>query len=369
MRNLLLILMLAAAAASAGEPPGTIPQAELQALDRAISRELNSGQLGSQTLGDLRRLKHRLMQMQATAKTERQTALEPPGGDDAPQKQLQRLEAEALVGGRAARRALAFYHLYLNDPEKALAQWRAMGQATDADLPYLIGSAYLELALGEYNAGRGNLEKALRLMDTRTSLALSTPVFCTSIAGYRLYLAREGADVLPGEDVLIYVEVEGAEFTVLPDGDSECRLMFGLTLRNDVQNTVWAESNYGEYAPAFAGPVRDLHTALTWRVPNDLQPGRYHLFIDAVEGLTRRRGESVLAFNVGRRETNPEKRPTGAGTGLPDYGGGANRMLQDAAKNFPGAPTMYLPPDDLKNRGDYQFEILRNYEQMQRGER
>ena len=54
---LYLVLALRPAPAAAGE---VVPEAEIQALNRAITRELNSGALGSTALGDLARLLNRL---------------------------------------------------------------------------------------------------------------------------------------------------------------------------------------------------------------------------------------------------------------------------------------------------------------------
>ncbi|MCC8181244.1 MAG: hypothetical protein LIP23_10095, partial [Planctomycetes bacterium] len=256
--------------AGAGEASGPVTPSELQALDRAISREINSSHLGSQILGDLVRLRTKLQALRDTPEPD--PAL-PAGPGEAPEQVVRRLEAQAASGNRNALRSLSFYHMYLNDPEKALAAWRRMGKANDYDLAYLIVSSYLELALGEYNAGRRNLEAAVRFMDTRASLAVSNPLFCQTIAGYRLYEPRRQGDLLPGEDVLVYVELDGVDFVRTTDGMSECAIMFGLKLRDDASQAVrWAAPNFGEYTPLFAGPVRDLHAALTWRVPNDLEP-------------------------------------------------------------------------------------------------
>lgn len=353
-------LLAGAASSPAGE---IIPQAELQALDRAISRELNSGHLGSQTLGDLTRLKNRLRRIQAEGLPGAAPALDPGDAGDG-QRLLQRLETEAQTGGRAARRSLALYYIFLNEPEKAMAQWRQMGRSSDFDVSHHLVSAYLEFALSEYDAGRRSLETALRLMESRTSLVLGAPVFCQTVAGYRVYVERPQGNLLPGEDVLVYIEVEGVEFATTPEKDSACDLMFGLKLKNDSQSTIWAESNYGQYAPIFAGPIRDLHAALTWRVPNDLDPGRYHLHVEVVEDSTKRRGESVIGFNVGKRETNPERSPV---QGLDPA---MRRQMEEANRMFPGAAT----PEIEGMRGseffkDKQFELLQEYYQKQKVDR
>ncbi len=316
---------------------GDVPHAELQALDRAIERELSRPELGSQTLGDLQRLRHRLVNSRPSLSPDRVVALEPltpvASGDT-----IARLQAEAESGSRSAERSLALYQLFLNQPEQALQTWRRMGPANQTDAAYQLLSAYMELAVGEHNAAVTHLEDASRLIATRTSLALSTPIFTTNVAGYRLYEERTGGDLLPGEDTLLYVEVDGVDFFDTSDGGVECRLMFGISLRNEAGAVVFSEPNYGEYAPYFNGPIRDLHTALTWRVPNNVTSGRYTVRVEAVEQSSKRRGESELEFTVGHRATNPTPRP---GDRLPPA---YDKVIRDAGRAFPGADTPALPP-------------------------
>ncbi len=365
MRFLALCLVLAGLwqlRIAAGE---AIPPVEMQALDRAITRELNTGSLGSQTLGELTRLRSRLAGLNAAP-------LPAPGdsqqdelqaGVDPQVQVLRKLEAEAAQGGRAARRALAFYYISINEPEKARQQWQLMGKGSEFDISYAIMSAYLEIALGEHNSGKASLASALSMVEARSPLKVTNPVFCQNIAGYRIYEPRRGGPFLPGEDVLIYVEIEGAQFVDSKEGGSECVVMFGLKLRDDEQNTVWVEPNFGEYAPLFNGPIRDLHAALTWKVPNNLDPGRYHLFVEAVEESTMRRGEGVSAFEVGKRPTNPEKSAIGLGDlqPLPPKG------FQEMQDVFPGAPAMPGIPS-AGGKDDQKFQLLQRYYQQQRQE-
>lgn len=372
MRILIFLACLAAAAPCLGGE--AIPQVELQALDRAISRELNQNVLGSQVLGDLQRLRHRLERIQHSSGDPRHAALAPLAvGEDSIAQTLAQLEAEAGNGNRSALRSLALYQVFLGNPETALRHWERLGQTSAADTSHQILSAYLKLALGEYNAARAHLDEASRLMDTRTQLVLSEPVFCENIGGYRLYDRRGEKDFLPGEDTLVYVEVDGADFVTLPDGDVECRLMFGLKLTNDSDRVVWSETSYGEYSPLFNGPVRDLHTALTWRVPNDLVPGVYALAVEAVEESSKRRGESRIEFTVARRATNSAPRP-GANALTPDM----RRSIQDAQRQFPGT-SIQLPPQKLpsqtmefenrfKSNDELESEyrdLIKRYERMQ----
>jgi hypothetical protein len=351
------LLLAGCLAAPAGEEAFLVPPAEMRALDAAITRELHDRSGSSQMLGDLLKLKNRLTtSVKTPAPAGRREALAPLSPEDSLEALRSRLEAEADGGGRAAIRSLAFFHMFMNDPEKALDQWRRMGKATEYDVSHLLVAAYLEFALGEYGAGRADLVAAQRLLDSRSGLALSSPVFCSNIMGYRVYVPRQGGDLAPGEDTLIYVEVEGAEFFRTGEGQS-CRLTFGLRLRDAGQATLWAEPAYGEYAPVFSGPIRDLHVALSWRVPNYLEAGRYHLLIEAVDANSKLAGESSLSFNAGRRETE-------AGGRRDSLSPREGKTLRDAERVFPGAPS----PPGLPGFSRDQFELLRRFEQGQRVE-
>ena len=372
---ILLLLAVSTLSVMAGETQESVPEAEFKALERAINREVSRQNADTQLIGELMKLRNRLHQMRTSGRAPKDVAVEPLAADDAQVRLLRRLETDAANGGRAAKRSLALYYMFLNEPEKALQQWRLMGRATDYDAAYNIISAYLELALGEYNTGRASLDAAVRLMETRTSLTVSAPVFCQTIAGYRLYVPMEKRDFLPGDDVLVYVEIEGVEFKRLVENEYECSLMFGLKLLDDNQRTIWQESNYGEYAPLFSGPIRDLHAALTWRIPNHLEAGRYHLFVEAIEDSSKRRGESVLGFNVAKRPTNPEKRPSaGILPGnteqtLQNNEGLYQKILRDAQRQVPGAllnePNGMRPDDPNFGRS---YELQRDYVRGQRAD-
>jgi hypothetical protein len=340
----------------AGETLSDIPPAELQALDRAIARELNSGRSGTHTLGDLVRLKNRLLARRALdERREKSQALAPLAGEDSLAGLRAKLENEAGQGIRGAKRSLAFLHLAQNEPEKALEQWQGMGKASDYDLSFLLVSAYLKFAVGEYPAGRADLEKSLGLMDARQGLGISEPVFCLNIMGYRLFVPRAAGDLSPGENVLIYVEVDGAEF--FPSGEGTgCRLAFGLRLKDDSRHTVWADPEYGEYAPVFSGSIRDLHAALTWRVPTDLPPGNYRLSVETVDVASKLSGDNAVSFSVGRHPAESDSSPPEA----------RRRSLPGANPALPGSPIPLEPPD-LRNPEYYRrFELLRRYEQQQR---
>lgn len=360
MRAILVATYLLFVAFAAGA--ASVPQVEIQALDRAITRELGEAKLGSQTLGDLQRLKFRLEQLRDSGQSEALAELQPLDPGAPSPGDIPRLEREAADGARPALRSLALYRLYQNNPEEALKIWRRLGESSPNDLAHQILAAYIELALGEYNAAARHLESAVTLVGTRSGLELSKPIFCDNVAGYRLYVPRQEGGLLPGDNLLLYVEVDGADFHSLPGGEYECRLMFGLKLRNQSGVTLWAEPNYGEYAPVFNGPIRDLHAALTWRVPNDLVPGEYTLLVDAVEDSSKRRGETETTFFVAKRPTNPDP-GLGGGRGGMDV----NRALQDASKMFPGATPQFQPEsydvDSFKQTDDYR-DLLRRRAQF-----
>ncbi|MDR3078289.1 MAG: hypothetical protein LBV15_05965, partial [Planctomycetota bacterium] len=172
-----LALGLAAATAPSGEDMLTVTPSEIQALERLINREASRPTPDAAAYGELMRLKNRLLRMRAAAsESDRRQALAPLMTADPHLAGLrEKLEDAAKSGGRAEQRSLALFHLFLNEPEKALELWRKMGRATTYDMSHLLISAYLEFALGEYVVARNDLSAAMALMDARTSLEISPP--------------------------------------------------------------------------------------------------------------------------------------------------------------------------------------------------
>lgn len=333
----MLICALSAISALAGE---VVTTGELTALKRAISREASSTNYDPQTLADLTRLQAKLIQMNASVGA--------PAGASAedPSRQLlaHLMQAAGKGAGRAERRALAYYYLYLNEPEKAMEQWKLAGSSGQTDLVYPLVSGLLNIVLGELTLARRDLEMTLSSLEARLPLRIGSLVFCRTIAGYREAIPRDPGPLLPGEDVLVYAEVEGAQFQSLAGGGADCELEFSIKILDDEQRTVWAEPNFGVYSPEFMGPIRDLHTALTLRIPNDLAAGRYQLVIDVMEPRSNRRGSAAIGFDVKKRPTAQETRPTSLSADSPLFTG----PKAPTPPTLPRDPKTIMTPEELR---------------------
>ncbi len=231
-----------------------------------------------------------------------QSAAARTAGSDAPLRG--RLEEILLArvardqGDRRARDSLALYYLFLDRPQEAVRLYLDMGPAAPQDIFHPLLTAYAYLRLGAYaDAGR-YLDRLAPLMRERRPLRVSPPVLCKSVTAYRLYEPLSNATLRPGASSLLYIELDGVSFRPTGDGGSACSLTFGLEVRDEMQNLLWERPDYGDYTHAFQGPVRDMHATVIFRVPSDLPPGRYSVFVHCRDRYSNQSGTGDASFSV-----------------------------------------------------------------------
>ncbi len=193
---------------------------------------------------------------------------------------------------------LGWFYLLKDEPDRALGYFKDAGAASEQDVFHPLIMAYTYLRLGDYRPATEWMKLAETKFGTYTPLRLSTPVLCSQISGYRLYTPLPATQTIsPGDDVLAYIEIDGAAFS--KNGTQEaCNLQFGLTLRDDLQQTIWSEPSYGTLHDSYQGSIRDLHTMINIHVPNNLVPGRYILLIDCTDQIGNKTAQTYLAFPV-----------------------------------------------------------------------
>jgi len=198
---------------------------------------------------------------------------------------------------RPARERLTSLYVLQEDWEAALEHLTRIGPVSDRDLchPLLLGYVYLHL--GDYAKADACLARLDSLLHEYRTLQVSAPVFCSEIRGYRLYTPAPDA-CAPGQDVLVYVELQGVTFAAEAGGMASCSMAFGLAIKDDAQREIWSQPEFGNYAPNFRGPVRDLHATISVRIPNHLAEGRYHLFVTCTDVRSKKTGEAAAAFRV-----------------------------------------------------------------------
>lgn len=188
-------------------------------------------------------------------------------------------KADSDKNNRLAALEAARFLLYNGDADKSLKYLLQAKPASQEDIewPLLATRAYMQL--GDYSRAAIFSERVENLLRQRNPLLLSNPIAVSQVTAFRLYQKVESNRFKPSDMLTLYIEISGAKFINSPGGGARCSLEFGLELRDQLQNPLDLNENYGKYDPVYVGEVRDLHATIYYRIPANLDPGEYTLII------------------------------------------------------------------------------------------
>ena len=289
----------------------------------ACSRISRKGNLSFQQIRDLNEAIAQLqsqLQQKSLSQEEHEVA--------AKLEELVVMRAESEPKNRLAQLTAAKVLSLLGDPVQALGFLRKTSANSSEDIqwPLLASSIYLQL--GDYSKAAIYAKAVDQLLGKQTPLSLSVPVQVDQVQAYRLYTPYSGGIPKPGDTLILYIEVNGARFREQRHGMYACNLEFSLELRDELQNVIEKQDNYGRYAPEYNGPIQDLHATIYYRIPPELEGGRYTLIITCTDRYGKAAADTDFVFDIGGRKRIriPEQEV------VPDVrkGAGVDKLLQKA---------------------------------------
>ena len=262
-----------------------------------LQKIARQGNLSFQQMRDLNEAIARLqsqMQKKSLSQEEQEVA--------AKLEELVVLRAESEPNNRLAQLTAAKVLSLLGDPVRALGFLRntSANSSEDIQWPLLASSIYLQL--GDYSKAAVYAKEVDQLLGKQTPLALSVPVQVDQVQAYRLYTPYSGGIPKSGDTLILYIEVAGARFKVQQHGMYACNLEFALELRDELQNVIERQDNYGKYAPEYNGPIADLHATIYYRIPPGLEGGRYTLIITCSDRYGKTLADTDFVFEVGGKK-------------------------------------------------------------------
>ncbi len=269
-------------------------------------------------------------------------------------KELVVMKAESDSKNRRAQITAAKVLLLLNEPLQALQFLRQTrpNSAEDIEWPQLACAIYIQL--GDYAKAALYSKTLDRLLGKQTPLSLSEPIHVDQVQAYRLYTPYSGSAPKPGDTLILYLEVDGARFKIQQGGMYGCNLEFSLELRDELQNVVERQDNYGRYAPEYNGPVADLHATIYYRIPPGLEGGGYTLIITCKDVYGNALADTDFVFRLAgaRRIQIPSVDPlTDNRTNTsPD-------ILLEKAKSGDFSDVMDLLDEDLGDMGNDPYNL------------
>ncbi len=336
------LALLACAWLRAGEEGAAKPEAEREAqiriVDKLIADLEEMRDDPGRTAEDLLKLRKSIKQLEQHRRMLSRGQKESALLDEL--HVLLRAKAEAQPDAILPQEMLARFYLSVDRPQAALERLDRVGTLLEEsgrlerNLNWPLLMAYTYLQLGDYDRCDAFVKHADEILAERAPLRLHGADLAKRVVRYRLYEPWGEDPIEAGDSVLLYVEMDGVVFRQGADGLFGCNLMFGLELRDELQNRIWQKAEYGAYTPTYRGRIRDMHASIMFRVPRDLKPGRYRLVITCEDRNSPRphaRSMTDLGFNIGARQ-RPVAREEPEDPALPPTGGTGKDLLEQNEK-------------------------------------
>ena len=246
--------------------------------------------------------------------------------------------------------------LNLGEPLEALNFFKNTQSASTDDIEWPLLALQIFLQLGDYSKAAIYASTIDKLLGKRTPLTLSTPVHVDQVQSYRLYTPYSGGDLKAGETLILYIEVNGARFKIQQQGVYSCNLQFALELRDELQNVIERQDNYGSYTPEYNGPIRDLHATIYYRIPPGLQAGDYTLIVKCADAYGQAWAESDFLFSLGGKKRIRIPQETKTAGSLREEKGSPELYLEKA-KSGDFSDMIDLLDNDLDGLGNDPYNL------------
>lgn len=212
-------------------------------------------------------------------------------------KTLLRAAAVDDPDARPPRMDLAWFYLYLGEPDKAVRHLVRAGPASEDDVFWPLVTAYTYLRLGEHRHGATFLAEAQQAAQPLLPLLVRKALFCKRVRGLGQYQTR--ANVFrPGETAWIYVEIYGAGFRKRSDDLYALDLDLDLAIRDATQRELWKRDQYANFPFEYQHRVHDVFGGMDFALPDDLGPGEYFLILTVRDRITEKSATADIPFTI-----------------------------------------------------------------------
>ncbi|MBN1257420.1 MAG: hypothetical protein JXA52_06910 [Planctomycetes bacterium] len=217
-------------------------------------------------------------------------------------KQLLRNEVASSPKARQPRMNLALFYLYSNQPEKAIKHLETAGAGSEDDVFWPLLGAYTYLRLGDHKAAAIFLDRARQAASTLMPLQIQRALFCSEFRTLGQYTPRPSEIFKPGESTDIYVNIIGSRFKQLGENKYLVDLSFDIEIRDELQQVVWRQDNYGGFSCEYQHPVHDGFCDIVFIMPETLAPGNYVLMLTCLDRLSERSDSADLSFTIAGKQ-------------------------------------------------------------------
>lgn len=139
------------------------------------------------------------------------------------------------------------------------------------------------------------LSNALRQMREEASLSIKNISFCRKISYFGNYERFQRNEFTPGQEVLLYSEVENFVSVPTSDGEHRTSLKSLIEIVDQKGTVVWTKA-FAATEDFCRNPRRDYFHNYQFRIPDDISMGTYVLKLSITDELSQKKALSSLTF-------------------------------------------------------------------------
>lgn len=141
------------------------------------------------------------------------------------------------------------------------------------------------------------LSAALRQLREDASLSIKNMTFCRKISKFGAYEPFQRNEFTPGQEVLLYTEIENFLSAPTADGDYRTLLKSQLEIVDANDKVAWSEP-FPPTEDRCRNPRRDYFHNYQFRMPDDIPTGSYRLRLTISDELGQKRVTNMLTFTL-----------------------------------------------------------------------
>ncbi len=139
------------------------------------------------------------------------------------------------------------------------------------------------------------LNAALRQLRDEAPLSIKNMTFCRKILSFGNYERFPRNEFTPGQEVLLYTEIENFVSTPTVDGEYRTSLKSLIEIMDSQGKVVWT-NGFPTTEDFCRNPRRDYFQNGQFHIPKELSTGTYSLRLTIADELSHKRGSSSLNF-------------------------------------------------------------------------
>jgi hypothetical protein len=128
------------------------------------------------------------------------------------------------------------------------------------------------------------------------ALTLKNLTFCTEVTSFGVYKPLEQREFAPGQEVLLYVEIDNFQSESREDGFHTA--LDSRYVLADPQGKQIAEHHFGVTDDLCRNQRRDFFIRYQFRLPTDIQPGTYTLQLTISDTLGGKSGQTPVQLVI-----------------------------------------------------------------------